>query len=196
MSIDQFECWKLPLSAIYPVKRLITESLSLGDASISHDKAVEMANHLEQSIRNYPKSVHVFGAFENRKIVSALVGEVSVRFPGEWLMTYLVTDTSRAMYWNYNTNGLEACWKKAFDFFDQHGYTKVNWSLPTRWESTQKRTQRSSKLWAQYDIDIIGRIPAGQFPKNEHDRWVFGANPKSYDVTLKSAQRKSLNATH
>lgn len=196
MSTETFEYLYIPLTELYPVKQLMMQSVSLGDASISRERAAEMANQLEDSMRRYPKAIHVFGAFEKGKLVSSLVGEISKRFAGEWLMTYLITDASRGMYWNYNNNGLEGCWANAFEFFETRGFTKVNWSLPSRWESTQKRTQRSSKLWAQYDIDIIGRISAGELPENEHDRWVFGFNPKSYDVTLKTAQRKSLNATH
>jgi hypothetical protein len=196
MNTETFEYLYIPVAAIYPVKQLMMKSISLGDSSISRQQAAEMANQLEDSMRRYPKSIHVFGAFQRGKLVSALVGEISIRFPGEWLMTYLITDTSRGMYWNYNNNGLEGCWEKAFTQFSKHGYTKVNWSLPTRWESTQKRTQRTSKLWSQFDIEILDRVPAGSMPEDEKLQWIFGSKPKSYDVTLKTAQRKSLNATH
>lgn len=155
-----------------------------------------MADQLENAMTVHPRAVHVFGAFSDGVLVSALVGEVTLRFKDDWLMSYLVTDADKSLFWNYNKNGLEGCWNLAFDFFEKHGFRTVNWSLPTRWEMTQKRTQRTSQLWAQFDIKIVDRIKAGEMPEDEKRRWVFGQKTKNYDVTLKSASRKSLNAIH
>ena len=171
------------------MKTLMIKRLALGDSPVSTEDATAMAERLEEAMTLHPKAVHVFGAFANDQLVSALVGEISKRFSSDWLMSYLVTDVGKGLFWNYNKNGLEGCWGLAFDFFEKYGYTNVNWSLPTRWESTQKRTQRTSALWAQYDIRIIDRIKAGELPSDEKLRWVFGQHPKSYDVTLKSASR-------
>lgn len=188
----EFHSKLLTIESLPSLKNIILSRQRVGGYPIDQDAALTTFQKLSGCIVEPDNYSYVWGGYYKDTLCSVLSQSFArpIHNPPvqNWLMSYLAVNPEWRSPWNYSKNGLDQCWKEAFQLAESRGIHSVRWSLPTAWAHTQERTKKTSAVWKDYTIKTYATVTAGEVPINALDRWVAG-NVKTYDVSLKEAYR-------
>jgi hypothetical protein len=176
---------RLTREALPLAERVFIARHQIGKHQLSSEQIEDGLRSMRDTIDD--RRIFHWGCFSaNGQFMGYLV-QAFGRAPRHWLMPFLATNPEIGEPWDYTKNGMDALWRTAIVTGRIHKRTDIVYSLPTTWERTTDRTQRTSEVWKGFTIVGYDKVPAGTLPAHEFDRWVFGETPKPYDVTLRCA---------
>ena len=133
----EFHSKLLTIESLPELKKIILSRQRVGGYPIDQDSAFETFEKLSACIEQPDNYSFVWGGYYNNTLCSILsqsFAKLIYNPPVQnWLMSYLVVNPEWKSPWNYSKNGLDQCWKEAFQLAESRGIYNVRWSLPTAW---------------------------------------------------------------
>jgi hypothetical protein len=177
--------FRLTKQTIHLAEQIFVAQHQIGKQQLSSDQLEAGVKALYESLEN--KYIVHWGCLDGNRFMGYLTQVFSPKIAHHWMMSFLCTNPAIGERWDYSKNGMDTLWRAAIVCGNTYKCTNIVYSLPATWARTTDRTQRTSRVWKPYEFHVFNTVKANELPELPFDRWVFGQNPKPYDVLLRCA---------